>query len=413
MATVSDKIEFPGHAGQLAARLDRPATGIRAYALFAHCFTCSKDVVAASRIARGLAERGIATLRFDFTGLGGSDGEFANTNFTSNVADLLRAVDYMRAELEAPRLLVGHSLGGAAVLKAAGDIPEAKAVATIGAPFAPAHVGENFGPKIKEIEEKGEAEITLAGRAFRVQKQFLDDIHQQSITDELSALKKAVMVMHAPFDETVGIENASRIFTHAKHPKSFVSLDDADHLLTRKEDAAYVAEVLSAWCARYVSLPETAERTSKLKPGPKDTLVVETGEGRFTQRIQSAGHALIADEPKSVSGGLDSGPGPYDLLLSALGACTTMTLRMYAERKDWPLDMVAVELSHQKIHAQDCAECATKEGWLDHIHKTIEVIGDELTTDQRQRLLEIAEKCPVHRTLTHEVHITHELFETS
>jgi len=404
----SERITFPNAQGQqLAARLDSPPGQTRAFALFAHCFTCSKDVFAASRISRALAERGFAVLRFDFTGLGASEGEFANTNFSSNMHDLVAAADYLREHHDAPRLLIGHSLGGAAVLAAAERIREAVAVATIGAPADPAHVAHLLADARAEIEARGEAEVVLGGRAFRVQKQFLEDIAGQRLSDQVSRLKRALLIFHAPRDEVVGIDNAGAIFQAARHPKSFVSLDDADHLLTRREDAVYVAEVLAAWASRY--LPPVAEIAPRLKAAEGEVVVAETGQGRFAQIIQAGRHTLHADEPEGV-GGDDTGPGPYDLVLAGLGACTSMTLRMYAERKGLPLESVLVRLRHDKVHAKDCADCETRDGKIDEITRELTVTGD-LDDEQRQRLLEIADKCPVHRTLTSEIKIRTRLVE--
>ncbi len=398
----SEKVEFTGSLGdKLAARLELPDAGKpRAFALFAHCFTCTKDIFAAQRIAAGLADAGIAVMRFDFTGLGHSEGEFANTNFSSNVGDLVSAADFLRESYEAPRIIIGHSLGGAAVLAAAPRVPEAVAVATIGAPAEAAHVQHLFQEARPEIEAKGEAEVLLAGRPFRIQKHFLEDIEGHKLAETLGSLKKALLVFHAPRDATVGVENAGKIFAAAKHPKSFVSLDDADHLLSRKSDAVYVATVLAAWATRY--LADGAE-APKLTAAPGTVVVQETGAGRFTQRIVAGGHALSADEPASV-GGDNSGPTPYDLLLAGLGACTSMTLRVYAARKLLPLERVTVTLKHDKIHAEDCADCETRAGRLDHIARQIELEG-ALDEAQRAKLLEIADKCPVHRTLESEVKI--------
>jgi putative redox protein len=406
MTVTSEKLSFTGAGGQeLAARFDKPRGRTHAVALFAHCFTCTKDIFAASRIAAGLASRGIAVLRFDFTGLGHSEGEFANTNFSSNVGDLVAAADHLRSLGTAPKIVIGHSLGGAAVLAAAGRIPEAVAVATIGAPADPGHVRHLFQAARPEIEAKGEAEVLLAGRPFTIKKQFLEDIEATRLEEAIAGLRKALLVFHAPRDTTVGIENAGRIFAAAKHPKSFVSLDDADHLLTRHEDATYVAEVLAAWAGRYLGLTEEAP----LKAAAGTVVVQETGEGKFTQRIAAGAHQLRADEPESV-GGDDSGPGPYDLVLAGLGACTSMTLRLYAERKGWPLSRVTVTLTHDKIHAEDCADCETKSGRLDRIERRLSIEG-EIDDEQRARLLDIAVKCPVQRTLESEVVVTTRLEE--
>ena len=398
----SSRIEFPGSLGTtLAARLDRPAQGrIKAYALFAHCFTCTKDIFAASRIAQTLADSGVAVLRFDFTGLGHSEGEFANSNFSSNVDDLLAAADFLRGHHEAPRLLIGHSLGGAAVLAAAGRVPEATAVATIGAPADPAHVQHLFEAARPEIEARGEAEVAIGGRPFRIRRQFLEDLAAQNLDQSLASLGKALLVFHAPRDATVGIENAGRIFAAAKHPKSFVSLDDADHLLTRKADARYVASVLAAWAERYLPQEEAEEAPRVAKD---EVLVRANGEGRFGQDVIAGRHVMRADEPLAV-GGLDLGPSPYGYLLAGLGACTAMTLRLYADRQAWPLQEVSVRLHHDKIHAADCESCETKEGRVDRIERVIELQGP-LDANQHQRLLEIADRCPVHRTLEREVEV--------
>ncbi len=394
----SMKIEFPGAGGgNLAARLDLPAKP-RAFALFAHCFTCGKDIFAAQRIAEALTVRGIAVLRFDFTGIGGSEGEFANTNFSSNVQDLVAAADYLRKNHAAPSLLIGHSLGGAAVLAAASHVPEATGVVTIGAPASAVHVTHNFAADLAEIAEKGTAKVTLAGRSFTITKQFLDDVAGQNILDDLARLKKALLVCHAPRDEYVGIENATQIFAAARHPKSFLSLDTADHLLRRREDAIYLADVIAAWASRY--LP-AAEESAALPPGTVE--VRETRTGHLAQRVRAGRHVLIAGEPVAV-GGDDAGPTPYDYLLAALGACTSMTMRLYADRKGLAAERFSVRLSHRKVHAQDCADCETKEGNIGEITRDITIEGD-IPEAARARLMEIADKCPVHETLTHEIKI--------
>jgi putative redox protein len=404
MAMKSESVNFIGALGDsLAAKVDRPAGPVRGYALFAHCFTCSKDLAAARRIATGLAERGIAVFRFDFTGLGHSDGEFANTTFASNVEDLVAAADWMRENLQAPSILVGHSLGGAAVLAAAHSIPEVKGVATIAAPFDPLHVAHNLGDGLAAVERDGEAEVTIGGRAFRVKKAFLDDLKSHNQEERIRTLRRDLLVFHAPLDQTVGLDNATKIFVTAKHPKSFVSLDKADHLLTRAADSAYVAAVLAGWAERF--LPSAA--ADGLKAADGEVLVADAGEGVFPQTILMGPHRTRADEPASV-GGTDTGGTPYDFLAAALGACTNMTLKMYASRKGWDLQDLRCVVTHHKIHAGDCADCETKEGKVDRFDRRISIGGD-LTADQRQKLLEIADKCPVHRTLHAEIEIVTDL----
>jgi uncharacterized OsmC-like protein/alpha-beta hydrolase superfamily lysophospholipase len=394
----AERFDFVNDQGQrLAALLDMPASEPKAYALFAHCFTCGKDVSAARRIAQALTALGIGVLRFDFTGLGSSEGEFANTTFSSNVADLLAATDALRTVRRAPAILIGHSLGGAAVLAAAADVPEARAVVTIAAPSDPAHVTGLFRDRLADLAQRGEIEVALRGRTFRIGRAFVDDIAEQRLHEKVTQLRKALLIFHSPTDEVVGIENATRIFEAAKHPKSFVSLAGADHLLSRPSDASYVGKVIAAWVERYLDLPEPKVATDN------NVVVSETRHGRFQQEITVRQHRLLADEPVS-AGGLDSGPNPYDLLLAALGACTSMTLRLYAERKSLPLDRVSVRLAHSKVYATDCESCETKEGMLDRIEVAIGLEGP-LDADQKQRILEIADRCPVHRTLTSEIRI--------
>ena len=399
----TERFQFEGEGGiHLAATLDTPEAQIRAYALFAHCFTCGKDVLAAKRIAVALAAKGIAVLRFDFTGLGSSEGDFANSTFASNVADLVRAANHLRETKEAPALLIGHSLGGAAILAAAESIPEARAVVTIAAPSDPAHVTGLFADRIEDIRKLGKAEVSLAGRPFTVSREFLDDIAEHSLIDRVARLHRALLIMHAPTDDMVGIDNATRIFVAAKHPKSFVSLADADHLLSDKRDTAYAAEVIAAWVSRYIGSTAPAQATSSGE-APRQVVVRETRNSKLQQTVTIGPHRLVADEPVAV-GGEDTGPGPYDFLLTALGACTSMTMRLYADRKALPLDRVTVTLRHSKIYAKDCEECETREGMLDQIDRVIGMEG-ALDADQRKRLLEIADKCPVHRTLTSEIRI--------
>ena len=399
----SRKIEFPGASGAtLAARLDLPARP-RAFALFAHCFTCGKDIFAAARIAQRLTASDIAVLRFDFTGIGSSEGEFANTNFSSNVRDLVAAADYLRRSHAAPSLLIGHSLGGAAVLAGAPHVPEATGVVTIAAPSSAAHVTHNFAADVAEIAEKGTAKVTLGGRTFTIAKQFLDDIAGANFIDGLANLRKALLVCHAPRDEYVGIDNATTIFTAARHPKSFVSLDTADHLLRKREDAIYVADVIAAWASRYLPVAEDAAALSPAALPPGVVEVSETGTGHLVQQVRAGRHVLVADEPIAV-GGNDAGPGPYDYLLAALGACTSMTMRLYAERKGITAKRFAVRLSHRRVHAEDCVDCESKEGNIGEIARDIVIEGD-VPEAARTRLMEIADRCPVHETLTHEIKI--------
>jgi uncharacterized OsmC-like protein/fermentation-respiration switch protein FrsA (DUF1100 family) len=399
----TEKFQFTGSEGQqLAAALDMPDREPVAYALFAHCFTCGKDVLAARRIALSLAAKGIAVLRFDFTGLGSSEGDFANSTFSSNVADLVRAADHLRETRKAPALLIGHSLGGAAVLAAAGQIPEAKAVVTIAAPSDPAHVIGLFKERIEDIRKHGEVEVRLAGRPFHIKREFLDDIAEHNLMSQVATLHKALLIMHSPTDDTVSIDNATHIFVAAKHPKSFVSLAGVDHLLSGKRDAAYVADIIAAWAERYID-PVAQEQAAVSDEAPRQVVVRETRNSKFQQTVSIGPHQMLADEPIA-AGGEDSGPGPYDFVLAGLGACTSMTMRMYADRKSLPLQRVTVTLKHSKIHAEDCAECETRAGMLDQIERVIAIEG-ALDAEQRQKLLEIADKCPVHRTLTSEIRI--------
>ena len=382
----------------LAAAIEMPIGPVLAYALFAHCFTCSKDIFAARAVSRALAGKGIAVLRFDFTGLGSSEGDFADTNFSTSIADLVAAADFLRDNYEAPQLLIGHSLGGAAVLVAASRIPEVRAVATINAPSDVEHVIQNFAADLKTIDEAGEAKVELAGREFVIKKQFVEDACAQNLQDSVAHLKKALLVFHAPRDTIVGIENATGIFTAAKHPKSFVSLDDADHLLSAPQDAQYVADVLATWAGRYLCEQEETNAT-ELPQGM--ARITESGRGKFQQSMKVGRHTLTADEPVSV-GGLDAGPSPYDLLSLAIGACTSMTLRMYAEHKGYDLGRITVDVSHEKIHAKDCADCGEgREGRIDRFERVLHIEDGEepISAEVRGRLVEIAGKCPVHRTL--------------
>jgi uncharacterized OsmC-like protein/alpha-beta hydrolase superfamily lysophospholipase len=395
----TERLTFTGHSGDaLAARLDLPEGPHLATALFAHCFTCGKDIAAARRIAQRLTAEGIAVLRFDFTGLGHSGGEFQNTSFTSNVGDLLAAAEALAARDMAPELLIGHSLGGAAVLKAARSIPSSTAVVTLGAPFDPGHVTHNFGDALDTIRRDGAGEVNLGGRPVRIGRGFVEDVEGAAITQDVEALGRALLVLHAPLDSIVGIENATQIFTTARHPKSFVTLDDADHLITRGRDAEYAAGVIASWAQRYLDLKPPAP-----PPGAPEgvTRVSEADPTGFLQDIMAGPkHHVLGDEPKSY-GGTDRGLTPYQFLAAGLGACTSMTVRMYARRKGWPLDHISVDVTHDKVHAQDAGNGMKP---LETFTRVITLEG-ALSEDQRERLLEIADKCPVHKTLERGSHI--------
>ena len=400
------KLEFQNGAGEvLAGLLELPehAEEITAFALFAHCFTCGKDIAAASRISRALAARGIAVLRFDFTGLGNSDGDFANTNFSSNVDDLVHAAKALESRYRAPQILVGHSLGGAAVLSAAVKLDSVKAVVTIGAPATAQHVAHLFKDKASQINQQGEAIVALGAREFSIKKQFLDDIEQYSSAERIRDLRVALLVFHSPVDNVVSVDEAGKIFQAAWHPKSFISLDKADHLLSKAADAEYVASTLASWAARYLNLEHSSDAAKSPDLADGEVLINEL-DHKFLRGMYSKGHFLRADEPVSY-GGSDAGPTPYDLLLMSLGACTSMTLRMYANRKKIPLEDVVIRLVHERVHAEDCIDCNHR---LERITRRISLLGD-LSDEQRNSLLEIADKCPVHRTLENDPQIVTEL----
>ncbi|GAB4251589.1 MAG: bifunctional alpha/beta hydrolase/OsmC family protein [Deferrisoma sp.] len=392
-AMQSTAVRFPGPGGaELAGRLDRPEHGPpRATALFAHCFTCGKDLKGAVHLARALTERGIAVLRFDFAGLGESTGAFARTTLAGNLADLRAAARFLEAREGGPHLLVGHSLGGTAALLVAGDLPAVRAVVTLGAPADPLHATKHLVPT------EGPA-FRIEGRPYTLDPGFVEDLRRHDVASAVRALGRALLVLHSPLDRVVGLEHAARLYQAARHPKSFVSLDTADHLLSAPADARYAAGVIAAWAERY--LPEAAG------PGPEPAAVtVRTAAGGFRTEIAAGAHALVADEPRSV-GGTEEGPSPYDLLLAALGACTTMTVQMYARRKDWPLAEAVARLRHERIHAKDCEGCGDGGGgMLDRVERVVEFVGEGLSADQRARLLEIANRCPVHRTLTRGVQV--------
>lgn len=394
------KVTFKNSSGfDISGRMDLPADRQPlAYALFAHCFTCTKNLKAIAHICRALTNQGIAVLRFDFTGLGDSGGDFSETNFSSNIQDLVDAANFMNKNHESPAILIGHSLGGAAVLHAGSKIESTRAVVTIGAPADPIHIKNEIKDSWKKIDEKGQAKISIGGRPFTVKKQFLEDLDQIEMQKAIRALKKPLLIFHSPLDDIVDPENAAKIFKAAFHPKSFISLDKADHLLSKESDAIYVGSMIAAWAQKYVDIPE--KRKWIEDPGD-NRIFARIGETLYRTDIMANGHHIIADEPEPVGGG-NLGPSPYDLLVSGLGACTCMTLRMYAARKKWPVDSISVGLQHQKIHVDECRNCETQDKRLDKIDLEIEIKGD-LSPDQRKRMLEIAEKCPVHRTLHSEI----------
>lgn len=405
---MQQRVNFQTKEGfELAGVLHKPDNKVTtAYALFAHCFTCTKNINSAVNIANALADEGIATLRFDFTGLGASKGDFADTSFTTNVNDLIDAAEFLSREYEAPQIIVGHSLGGTAILAAAKSIPSAKAVATIASPASPVHVLHQLEPELETLKEKGQAVVSLAGRPFTFKQDFVDDVHKHRI--DLGHLRKALMVMHSPVDDTVSINQAETIYKAAKHPKSFITLDDADHLLSDQKDSMYAGHVLASWANRYIDVKEEP----KLPPAKDKVMVAAQTEEGFLNRINANGHELIADEPERL-GGTNLGPTPYDFLSTALGTCTAMTLNMYARRKELDISKVIVNVTHDKIHAEDCEHCSDesregKNGKIDKFHRSIIIEGD-LTEEQRQRMLEIADLCPVHKTLSSESVIETEL----
>jgi putative redox protein len=402
------KLTFQNSAGQwLGARLDLPVDGQPvAYALFAHCFICDQNLKAVDNISQALTKEGIAVLRFDFTGLGEGEGDFGDANFSSNVADLVAAAEFLEMEHEAPQILVGHSLGGAAALQAASHILSVKAVATIGAPCDPAHLHRLLEAKRSELDADGDVEVVMGKRRFKIKKQFLDDLEISNMENILRNLRRALLILHSPLDKIVGIDNAAHIYQAAKHPKSFISLDRADHQLSNEQDSLYAGSVISTWAKKYITEAHPTDANVEVD---HNLVVVRTGKIGYTTEIRANGHGMIADEPTSL-GGADLGPSPYGYLLAGLGACTSMTLRMYADRKQLPLEEIVVRLTHSKVHAKDCGDCESQTGKIDVIEREIEVIG-LLDAEQRQRLLEIADRCPVHRTLHSEVVVRSRLAE--
>lgn len=398
------KITFTSQGQDLDALFETPDAPIRAVVLFAHCFTCGKDIAAASRISRFLMQKGFAVFRFDFTGLGSSDGDFANTNFSTNTQDLIAAAEYLSQNHRAPQLLVGHSLGGAAVLQAAAQLESVQAVVTIGAPFEADHVLHNFKADLKQIESEGQADVQLGLRTFKIKKQFVEDVRAQS-SEHIGELRKALLIMHSPVDTTVDIREAEKIYSAAKHPKSFVSLDTADHLLSSAADSEYVAETIAGWASRYICETEVTDRPDV----PKGHVVVAETDHKFQQCIYTDHHHWYADEPTAV-GGQNTGPDPYEHLLAALGACTAMTLRMYATRKKLDLEQVEVSLFHERQYVDDAEQAENGKAQVEKLVRRIQLSG-ELSDDERQRLLDIADKCPVHRTLHNSPQVVTELID--
>ena len=396
----SQKFSFTNKNGyELSAQIDFPVDQKPlAYAIFAHCFTCSKNLLAIKHISRGLTSKGIAVLLFDFTGLGGSEGEFESTTFTSNIQDIFAAADFLTENYESPKIIIGHSLGGAAALFAGSQLDCIEAVVTIGAPFDPYHVTKLLSEKIDDIKETGKATVNIGSRPFTIAKGFIDDLENHEPEKVAKELRKALLILHSPQDTIVGIENAAKIYSAAIHPKSFISLDGADHLLSKRADSTYAGNMIAAWVEKYLN-PDQKKEVLK----SQSKVVVKTEKDSYTTEIKAGNHHFLADEPED-AGGNDLGPTPYDLLSSSLGACTSMTLHMYAKRKGWDLQEVKVHVEHNKDHAQDCATCEKSSAKIDHFIRKIEMIGD-LDDNQKQRLMEITDKCPVHRTLHSDVKV--------
>ena len=376
--------DFPNAAGErLSGRLELPVGSTKAWALFAHCFTCGKDNKAAVRISRRLAGAGIGVLRFDFTGLGASEGDFGSAGFIHNVKDLVAAADAMTSAGMPPMLLVGHSLGGAAVLAAAGSLPGIHAVATIAAPFDVEHALHQFDPAgLETIKREGSGVVAIGSRPFTVRKEFVASLREQDQGARLAKLKRPLLLLHSPIDQVVGIENVTSLYLAAKHPKSFVSLDGADHLLSDARDADFAADMISAWAGRYLpAMPPTAASQF-------DAEAEETRLGKFQLAMRAGKAAFIADEPES-AGGLGSGPTPFNLLSAALAACTTMTLRLYADRKGWPVERIRTGVTHRKDKGAEKP---------DVFSRRVEIEG-AIDEAQHVELLGVADRCPVHRTL--------------
>lgn len=384
---------------QLAGRLELPLNQRpHNFVIFAHCFTCTKNLIAVKNISRKLTAAGFAVLRFDFTGLGESEGDFENTNFSGNVDDLVEAAQFLEAKYQSPTVIIGHSLGGAAAIYAANRISTIKAVAVINSPSDPAHVKNLLRNSTEEINKTGKATVNLGGVDFTIKKQFLDDLKNKSLKNVGGDFRKSLLILHSPQDKIVGIKNAEDLYIAAHHPKSFISLDGIDHLLTEKEDSAYVGKVIASWASRYVSIPEEKVIKSKSKVAAR----LDDVEN-FTTQLKLGDHNYLADEPTSYSGN-NFGPSPYELLSAGLAACTVMTIQMYARRKKWEVKEVICHVDYSKDHAVDCEHCTDDTAKIDTFKRKISFHGN-LSEEQIKKLLEIADKCPVHKTLHTETQI--------
>lgn len=392
-------VKFKNNNGdELTGYLDLPTTQkVHNYVLFAHCFTCNKNFLAVRNISRALTSKGFGVLRFDFTGLGESEGEFADSNFSGNVEDLISAAHFLKTNYKAPSLLIGHSLGGAAIIFAASELPDVQAIATIGTPATLTHVKHLIQDEIHEINRLGMASVNIGGRSFNIKKQFLEDLESRELSSVISKIRKSILILHSPQDTTVEIKNAEKLYVAARHPKSFISLDGADHLLSRRVDSNYVGELIGSWAVRYLDIPETTPLRSDYK------VIASLGEEGYTTNVKAGRHNFIADEPVSF-GGNDFGPTPYDLLSAGLASCTSMTIQMYARRKKWNVGTVETHVEHSKSHAVDCEDCEHSSAKIDTFTRKISITG-KLEASQLARILQIADKCPVHKTLHEKVQI--------
>ncbi|MBT8419639.1 MAG: alpha/beta fold hydrolase [Gammaproteobacteria bacterium] len=399
--TRREKLTFSNEQGtKLSGLLEQPATDTKAFAVLSHCFTCSKDIPAATHISRTLAARGFGVLRFDFTGLGNSEGNFADTTFSTHIRDIIQAANYLRENFAAPALLIGHSLSGVAVLSAAREIPEVAGVITIAAPGDTESIRGLLEDGVPDTDGEIHGMTALARQRLKDNRYFFADISASKIKEGIQAMGKALLVLHSPRDKVVGLQHARNIFEAARHPKSFISLDKADHLLTQREDSQYAGEIIATWAGRYIQPMNTTELPISEEPEIGEVVVTER-DGRFSQEIRTNRHRLLADEPIDY-GGADIGPSPYELLLAGLGACTSMTLRMYANHKKLPIERISVRLDHEKVNAKDCPNCKTQEGKVDRITREIHITGD-LTPEQHRRIVAIANRCPVHKTIHGEI----------